>query len=197
MSLFKTDKRLFMVGSWWRWVLNSCTLFLITNSSKSSRGLYCPRCGDESVPVSRSSFRTRRSVLLLNPVAWTVCWIYTQTKKKRPIFMVLYLSIQLRFCNKNKTKMLIKRPTHKKLVVIWFYLLIFKGYWTSCAHSFFHYYREVNHQNVIHFTLNGKQKRPTMKKHKKIPSLLIERAKIAISNPSFTKLSKITSLWIK
>ena len=39
---------------------------------------------------------------------------YTQTKKKRPIFMVLYLSIQLRCCNKNKTKMLIKRPTHKK-----------------------------------------------------------------------------------
>ena len=29
--------------------------------------------------------------------------IYTQTKKKRPIFMVLYLSIQLRCCNKNKT----------------------------------------------------------------------------------------------
>ena len=40
--------------------------------------------------------------------------IYTQTKKKRPIFMVLYLSIQLRCCNKNKTKMLIKRLTHKK-----------------------------------------------------------------------------------
>ena len=38
---------------------------------------------------------------------------YTQTKKKRPIFMVLYLSIQLRCCNKNKTKMFIKRPTHK------------------------------------------------------------------------------------
>ena len=28
--------------------------------------------------------------------------------------MVLYLSIQLRCCNKNKTKMFIKRPTHKK-----------------------------------------------------------------------------------
>ena len=40
--------------------------------------------------------------------------IYTQTKKKRPIFMVLYLSIQLRCRNKNKTKMFIKRPTHKK-----------------------------------------------------------------------------------
>ena len=39
---------------------------------------------------------------------------YTQTKKKRPIFMVLYLSIQLRCCNKNKTKMFIKGPTHKK-----------------------------------------------------------------------------------
>ena len=40
--------------------------------------------------------------------------IYTQTKKKRPIFMVLYLSIQLRCCNKIKTKMIIKRQTHKK-----------------------------------------------------------------------------------
>ena len=38
---------------------------------------------------------------------------YTQTKKNRPIFMVLYLSIQLRCCSTNKTKMLIKRPTHK------------------------------------------------------------------------------------
>ena len=38
---------------------------------------------------------------------------YTQTKKKRPIFMVLYLSIQLRCRNKNKTKMFIKRLTHK------------------------------------------------------------------------------------
>ena len=28
--------------------------------------------------------------------------------------MALYLSIQLRCCNKNKTKMLIKHPTHKK-----------------------------------------------------------------------------------
>ena len=27
--------------------------------------------------------------------------------------MVLYLSIQLRYCNKNKTKILIKRPIHK------------------------------------------------------------------------------------
>ena len=35
----------------------------------------------------------------------TVC-IYTQTKKLRPIFMVLYLSIQLRCRNKNKAKCL-------------------------------------------------------------------------------------------
>ena len=45
--------------------------------------------------------------------SWRSWSIYTQTKKKRPIFMVLYLSIQLRCCNKNKTKMFIKRPTHK------------------------------------------------------------------------------------
>ena len=38
---------------------------------------------------------------------------YTQTKKLRPIFMVLYLLIQLRCRNKNKTKMFIKRRTHK------------------------------------------------------------------------------------
>ena len=40
--------------------------------------------------------------------------IYTQTKKKRPIFMALYLSIWLRCCNKNKPKIFIKCPTHKK-----------------------------------------------------------------------------------
>ena len=43
---------------------------------------------------------------------------------------------------------------------------------------FFHYNQEVYHQNVTHFTLNGNQKRPTMKKHLKIPSLLIERTKL-------------------
>ena len=44
--------------------------------------------------------------------------IYTQTKKKRPIFMVLYLTIQLRCYNKNKTKMFIKRRTHKNWLLI-------------------------------------------------------------------------------
>ena len=39
--------------------------------------------------------------------------MYTQTKKKRPNFMVPFLSIQLRSRNKNKTKMFIKRRTHK------------------------------------------------------------------------------------
>ena len=38
--------------------------------------------------------------------------LYTQTKKKRPIFMVLYLSTQLRCRNKNKNKMISKRWTH-------------------------------------------------------------------------------------
>ena len=72
MLVFKTDKRLFMVGRGWQWVLNSCTLFLITTSSMSSRGLYCPcfkRCGDESVAVSHSSFRTWKTVLLLTSFA--------------------------------------------------------------------------------------------------------------------------------
>ena len=46
---------------------------------------------------------------------WNMCHfvLYTQTKKKRPIFMLLCFSIQLRCCNKNKTKMLVKRPTNK------------------------------------------------------------------------------------
>ena len=84
--------------------------------------------------------------------------------------MVLYLSIQLRCHNKNKTKMFIKCRTH----------------------SSFHFHQEVNHQNVTHFTLNGNQRRPTMKKHLKIQSLLNEQAKL-----QFTKLTEITSLRIK
>ena len=36
---------------------------------------------------------------------------YTQTKKKRPIFIVLYLLMQLRFRTEIKTKMFIKRRT--------------------------------------------------------------------------------------
>ena len=89
MSVFKTDKRLFMVGSWW--MKNSCTLFLITTSSKPSTGLYCPRlepCGDESVPVSHSSFRTRKKVLLLTQIAWWVCWIYDELS--RPVCFSKY-----------------------------------------------------------------------------------------------------------
>ena len=105
-------------------------------------------------------------------------YTYTQTKKKRPFFMVLYLSIQLRCRNKNKTKMFIKRRTHKNWLLLIFYLLFLKGYWTLCAHSFFHYHQEVNQQNVTHFTLKGNQNRPTMKKHLKIPSQLNERVKL-------------------
>ena len=99
MSVVKTDKRLFMVGSWWRWVLNPCTLFLITTSSKSSTGLHCPRfelCGDESVPVSRSSFRTRKTVLLLTPVAWTVFWIYDELSRPE-CWNISYEKCVLRF----------------------------------------------------------------------------------------------------
>ena len=103
---------------------------------------------------------------------------YTQTKKKRPIFMVLYFLIQLRCRNKKISQNVFQTSDTQKLVIIWFLLLILKGYWTLCAHSFLHQQQEVNHQNVIHFTLNGSQKRPTMKKHLKIPRLLIERLKL-------------------
>ena len=45
------------------------------------------------------------------------------------------------------------------------------------VHTFFHDHQEVNQQNVIHFKLNGNQKRQTMKKDvkKSQVSLLIER----------------------
>ena len=43
----------------------------------------------------------------------TLAGIYTQTKKLRPFFMVLYLSIQLCFCHKNKTKIFSERETHE------------------------------------------------------------------------------------
>ena len=71
-------------------------------------------------------------IITFTPEVWfkVIFMSYTQTKKKRPIFMVLYLSIQLRCRNKNKTKMFIKCPTHKKKVIIWFYLLTLKGYET-------------------------------------------------------------------
>ena len=52
----------------------------------------------------------------------------TQTKKKCPIFMVLYCLIQLRCRNQNKTKMFIKRRTHKNGKLLYFYLLILKSY---------------------------------------------------------------------
>ena len=70
----------------------------------SKDGLCCLCCFTHLLPVKLSGLYIKRISFRK----------YTQTKKKRPIFMVLYLSIQLRCCNKNRTKMLIKRPTHKK-----------------------------------------------------------------------------------
>ena len=64
----------------------------------------------------------------------------------------------------------------QKLVIIWFYLLIWKSYWTWSENISFHYHQQVDHKNVTHFTLNGNQERPTMKKHLKIPNMLIKRA---------------------
>ena len=103
--------------------------------------------------------------------------LYTQTKKKRQIFMVLYLSIQLGCCNKNKTKMVIKRPTHKNGN----YLILSSDLEELSNLMYTHLFplsSGIHHQNVTHFTLNGNQKLPTVKKHLKIPCLLIERAKL-------------------
>ena len=72
-----------------------------------------------SSPAGRlKGFRTYRLISRTMSAKNSFTGKYTQTKKKRPIFMVLYLSIQLRCCNKNKTKMLIKCPTHKTMVII-------------------------------------------------------------------------------
>ena len=46
-------------------------------------------------------------------MAMTTVMRYTQTKKIRPIFMIMYLLIQLRCLSKKYTKMFIKRPIHK------------------------------------------------------------------------------------
>ena len=64
----------------------------------------------------------------------------------------------------------------QKLVIIWLYLLIGKRYWALSENSSFHYHQQVDHQNVTHFTFNGNQVCPTMKKHLKIPNVLIKRA---------------------
>ena len=50
---------------------------------------------------------------LFSPYFCFISLLYTQTKKIRPIFMVLYLLIQIRCLSKKYTKMFIKHPTHK------------------------------------------------------------------------------------
>ena len=57
-----------------------------------------------------ASITQSTNVLLIRYTAGSIL----KTKKKHPIFMVLHLSIELRCCNKNKTKIFIKRLTHKK-----------------------------------------------------------------------------------
>ena len=62
----------------------------------------CSRTQHSDSSESRTSNPSISSVKLYQ-VSHRVC-IYTQTKKKRPIFMALYLSIQLRCRNKNKNQ---------------------------------------------------------------------------------------------
>ena len=64
VSVFKTDKRFF----WLEADGGGCK----TPAHCFVHRFYCPRferCVDESVPVSHSSFRTRKTDLLLTPVA--------------------------------------------------------------------------------------------------------------------------------
>ena len=86
---------------------------------------------------------------------------YTQTKEIRPIFMVLYLLIQLRCCSKKNKPTWLSNVRHTNF---------------GSENSSFHYQQKVHHQNVTHFTLNGNHERPTMKKHLKIPNVIIKRA---------------------
>ena len=92
--------------------------------------------------------------------------------------MVLYLSIQLRCCNRNKNQNVYQTSDTQKNG----YHLLVSSYLQELLNlmctQLFHYHQEVNHLNVTHLTLNGNKKRPTMKKHLKIRSLLIERAKL-------------------
>ena len=84
--------------------------------------------------------------------------------------MALYLSIQLRCLNKNKTKNVYQTSDTQNLVIIRFLSSYLEGLLNFMCTQLFHNHQEVNQQNVKHFTLNGDQKRPTMKKHLKILS---------------------------
>ena len=98
--------------------------------------------------------------------------IYTQTKKNCPIFMVLYLSIQLRCRSKNIPKCL-SNVRHTKIGNY----LILSSYLEELLNlmliQLFHYHQEVDQQNVTHFTLNGNQERSTMKKTSKNPKMCL------------------------
>ena len=122
-----------------------------------------------------NAFLARSKTTILNIIC-TQLYIYTQTKKIRPIFMVLYLLIQLRCLNKIYAKMFIKRPTYKSWYSFDFIFLSGRVIEPRVNNSSFHYHQQVDHQNATHFTLNGNQERPTMKKHLNIPKVLIKRA---------------------
>ena len=47
----------------------------------------------------------------------------------------------------------------QKLVIIWFYLLIWKSYWTLSENSSIHYHQQVDYQKETQFTLNDNQER--------------------------------------
>ena len=76
---------------------------------------------DRGYKIEVTSTRTGIDDTLLHQCIGTIVTIkpmYTQTKKKRPIFMVLYLSIQLRCRNRNKYQNVNQTSDTQKTVIV-------------------------------------------------------------------------------
>ena len=69
----------------------------------------------------------------------------------------------IKMSQQNMYQNVYQKSDTQKLVIIWFYLIIWKSYWTLSENSSFHYHQQVDNQNVTHFTSNGNQERSTMK----------------------------------
>ena len=121
---------------------------------------------------------------------------YTQTKKKRPIFMVLYLSIQLRCCHKNKTKMFIKRPTYKNWKLFDFIFWSWRVIKPNVHTAFSIIIRKLIIKKCK-FYVKWQPDGSNDEKTSKNPKFAYWTSEIAVPNLSLTKITKITSLWIK
>ena len=91
--------------------------------------------------------------------------MYTNTKKKRPFYKILYL-LNSKVVSKNIKQNVSRTSGTHKFATVSIFLHSHKVYRTYCENSFFHPQQHFIHQNMKRLALNeGQNRRKTKKQH--------------------------------